>query len=117
MTMFGVPEGTECRLIPRDTYAVSGFMRPVPFTTRKFQVFDVADMVVDPTGVSGQGLRVPGGGSQHWASTPNEHTIGGAYAQGGWYGFALDDPSSPYGGDPNSRWHAIMVPASKVEVN
>lgn len=106
MTMFGIPEGTRVRMVPKDTYASSGFNRLVSYTTREFKVFDVSELIIDPTGVS-----------VHAATAVHKSTIGGELARRGYYGFALADPHRYPRGAPDSRWYAVLVPGSKVEVN
>lgn len=104
--MFGIPEGTEVQLVPRDTYASSGFNRMVKFTTREFRVFDVSKLIIDPSGVSA-----------YAATAVHKSTIGGELARRGYYAFALADPHRHPNGDPESRWYAVLVPADAVEVN
>jgi hypothetical protein len=106
MRAFTIKAGTDVHMIPRDTYAVSGFhpSRVKPYTTEKDKMFFIEDMIIDPLGHVGTG-------PQH------KVTIGGYYAERGWYGFALADPHEYPHGDPDSRWYAVLVPMTEVEVN
>jgi hypothetical protein len=106
MRAFSVKAGTDVRMVPVETYSGGGFMALRDYTTQKDKMFFVEDIVIDPTGINKD------------ASTPDhKSTVGGAYAAGGWYGFALADPHRYPKGAPGSKWYAVLVPASKVEVN
>lgn len=92
-------------MVPVETYSGGGFMALKPYTTRKDTMFFDEDMIIDPLGI------------RRDCSTPGDkHTVGGAYAAGGWYGFAMADPHQYPKGKPGARWYAVLVPASKVEV-
>lgn len=73
--MFLVPTGTKSRVIKEKAEWLPGNFRQ--WTTRKENVFDKHEVAVDPVGK----LGVHRGFSK---------TIGGAYAAGGYYGFARD---------------------------
>jgi len=88
MGMFVVEEGTKVRVIrEKKEWYPENFAEHV---TQHTNVFDKSELVVDPTGIG-----------RKYASVPNDVTVGGAWAQAGWYGF-------------KSRGYYILVPGNKV---
>jgi hypothetical protein len=103
MRAYVIKAGTEVKMVPKDTYASFGFLNIVDYKTQVEKMFFTEDIVIDPLG--------------HVGSGPGEKTVGGQWAENGWYGFALADPEKYPHGDPDSRWYAVLVPYTAVEVN
>lgn len=79
MTMMVVEKGTEVKVIKKGKEWFAENFKT--FVTTKTNVFGKEDIIVDPVGKLGC----------HRGDT---RTVGGRYAQDGWYGFA--DPDSEY---------------------
>ena len=84
--MFMIPAGTKVRAIKSGLDWSPRNMRD--HITRKNNVFDKEEVIVDPVGKLGTNRR-------------HIHTIGGSYARSGWYGF-------------ESEGWVLLVPANNV---
>jgi hypothetical protein len=84
--MFEILAGTEVRVIKDGREWRGENIRS--WITRKDNLFDKAELCVDPTGIA------------TWASVPGGVTIGSAFAEAGYYGF-------------RSEGYTVLVHASK----
>lgn len=92
--MYGVKEGARVKVVKWDR---NSFPQIYERNTKRFSVYDIEDLAVDPTGVS-----------RHHASIPQHTTtVGGDWAAKGYYGFRL--PKNAAG------WDIMLVSPQDVE--
>jgi hypothetical protein len=103
MHAFVIPAGTTVRVVRNHAEWLPGNFRE--HITRADQLFYAEDVIVDPAGIS-----------PHAALPSHTRTIGGAYAERGWYGFQRGHGQPPGSPEAEGDGWTLLVPGSSVTV-